>query len=135
VDRTTVARWESGEYTPQPWLCPKIAEALGLSLGEYHKLLDEAGEAGTTGHTAGVSTALVEAPELSEDALLAGHDEMPAAQQDHDRLSQEMELVRAYADALALRAASSLPQVQVPWKVGQGDRIAQSGQECRGLLT
>ncbi|MGH3818475.1 MAG: helix-turn-helix domain-containing protein [Pseudonocardiaceae bacterium] len=40
VDRTTVARWESGEYSPQPWLRPKIAQAFGLSLRELSELVD-----------------------------------------------------------------------------------------------
>ncbi|HKR50541.1 MAG TPA: helix-turn-helix domain-containing protein, partial [Pseudonocardiaceae bacterium] len=42
VDRTTVARWEAGEYEPQPWQRPRIAEAFGVSLCEVNQLLDEA---------------------------------------------------------------------------------------------
>lgn len=34
VARTTVARWESGEVIPLPWVRPRLAEALGLSLIE-----------------------------------------------------------------------------------------------------
>ncbi len=41
VDRTTVARWEAGEYEPQPWQRPRIAEAFGLSLCTCNELLDE----------------------------------------------------------------------------------------------
>jgi ribosome-binding protein aMBF1 (putative translation factor) len=41
VDRSTVARWEAGEYEPKPWQRPRIAEALGLSLCECNRLLDE----------------------------------------------------------------------------------------------
>jgi ribosome-binding protein aMBF1 (putative translation factor) len=41
VDRTTVARWEAGEYEPQPWQRPRIAEAFGISLCEVNQLLDE----------------------------------------------------------------------------------------------
>jgi DNA-binding XRE family transcriptional regulator len=32
VDRSTVVRWESGETLPQPWLRPKIARALQVSV-------------------------------------------------------------------------------------------------------
>jgi transcriptional regulator with XRE-family HTH domain len=39
VDRTTVARWEAGEYERQPWQRPWIAEAFGLSLGACNQLL------------------------------------------------------------------------------------------------
>jgi DNA-binding XRE family transcriptional regulator len=40
VDRTTVARWESGEYSPQPWLRPRMAEAFGVSLSALGELVD-----------------------------------------------------------------------------------------------
>lgn len=53
VDRTTVARWEAGEYSPQPWQRPRIAEAFGLSPGEFNGLLDE-------GETMGGVVGLVE---------------------------------------------------------------------------
>lgn len=43
VDRTTVARWECGENEPHPWQRPRIAEAFGVSLGEFSKLLDAVG--------------------------------------------------------------------------------------------
>jgi transcriptional regulator with XRE-family HTH domain len=117
VDRTTVARWESGEYSPQPWLRPKIAEALGVSLGALRELVDGAGAAGTMGCTAGVSTELVEAPDLSNGALLAEHDELTAAGCEHDQLSQAMELAGAYAETKAPRTTTGLPQV--PWSTDQ----------------
>jgi DNA-binding XRE family transcriptional regulator len=61
VDRTTVTRWEAGEYTPQPWLRPKIAQTLGLSLGGLSELVDGVE---TKGGTVEVSASLspVEAP-------------------------------------------------------------------------
>ncbi len=31
VERSTVVRWERGETTPQPWLRPRLARALGVS--------------------------------------------------------------------------------------------------------
>ncbi|MGH3710958.1 MAG: helix-turn-helix transcriptional regulator [Pseudonocardiaceae bacterium] len=93
VDRTTVARWESGEYSPQPWLRPRTAAAFGVSLGGLRELVDVAGEPGTTGHAAGVSTALIKV----DDVPPAGHTEMADAKQDHDQLSQALELAGAYA--------------------------------------
>jgi len=39
VDRSTVARWESGETEPQPWMRPRLARALQLSLGQLDHLL------------------------------------------------------------------------------------------------
>jgi len=41
VERSTVARWEAGETTPQPWLRPKLAEALSVSPAELHELLTD----------------------------------------------------------------------------------------------
>ncbi|WP_131738930.1 helix-turn-helix domain-containing protein [Actinomadura roseirufa] len=39
VERSTVARWESGETEPQPYIRPKLADALKLSLEELAVLL------------------------------------------------------------------------------------------------
>jgi DNA-binding XRE family transcriptional regulator/tetratricopeptide (TPR) repeat protein len=114
VDRTTVARWESGEYSPQPWLRPKIAEALGLSLGGLRELVDGTDEAGTTGHRAGTSTALIKA----DDVPLGGCDHVAAAHE-HAGLSQAMELAGAYAETKAPQTTTGLPQL--PWNT---DRLA-----------
>ena len=116
VDRTTVARWESGEYTPQPWLRPKIAEAFGLSLRELRELVDGVE---TAGRAVEVSAPVVEAGSVP--VPLAGSEPVPMAGQEHDRLSKEMELVRAYAEARALHVPAVSPQV--PWEM---DRLAVS---------
>jgi DNA-binding XRE family transcriptional regulator len=39
VERSTVARWETGESEPQPWLRPKIARTLQVSLEQLGELL------------------------------------------------------------------------------------------------
>lgn len=41
VEQTTVQRWKAGETTPQPWLRPKLAEVLGVSLEELDDMLAE----------------------------------------------------------------------------------------------
>lgn len=41
VERTTVARWESGETTPLPSQRPKLAEALDVSLALLAEILDD----------------------------------------------------------------------------------------------
>jgi transcriptional regulator with XRE-family HTH domain len=41
VERSTVARWESGETAPQPWFRPKLARVLQLSLEQLDELLAE----------------------------------------------------------------------------------------------
>lgn len=49
VERSTVIRWESSETQPQPWLRPKIAQALQVSIEQLDELLDESGPSGSDG--------------------------------------------------------------------------------------
>jgi len=42
VERSTVVRWESGDTGPQPWMRPRIAEALRISATQLDGLLAEA---------------------------------------------------------------------------------------------
>jgi transcriptional regulator with XRE-family HTH domain len=44
VDRSTVVRWEAGDTEPQPWLRPKLARILQVSLDQLDELLAEAGD-------------------------------------------------------------------------------------------
>jgi len=39
VDRTTIGRWESGRGTPQPWIRPKLARALRISIDTLEAFL------------------------------------------------------------------------------------------------
>jgi transcriptional regulator with XRE-family HTH domain len=41
VDSTTVRRWESGEASPQPWIRPKLARYLQVSVEQLEELLAE----------------------------------------------------------------------------------------------
>ena len=45
VDRSTVVRWEAGETVPQPWLRPKLARVLNISVEQLDDLIAEADEA------------------------------------------------------------------------------------------
>src|SRR5260370_10356493 len=45
IDRSTVGRWESGETEPQPWVRPKLAKVLQVSVDELNNLLTEPGAA------------------------------------------------------------------------------------------
>jgi transcriptional regulator with XRE-family HTH domain len=64
VDRTTVARWEAGEYEPQPLQRPRLAAAFGVSLCNFNQLLSDAG----TRPTVEESAAAAEASALPDDA-------------------------------------------------------------------
>lgn len=39
IDRSTIVRWESGQTEPQPYLRPKLARMLGVSLAKLEDLL------------------------------------------------------------------------------------------------
>jgi transcriptional regulator with XRE-family HTH domain len=39
IERSTVVRWESGETEPLPWIRPKLARALQLSVDQLAELL------------------------------------------------------------------------------------------------
>src|SRR5260370_33588867 len=45
VDRSTVVRWEAGETEPQPWVRPRLARVLAVSMGELASLLAAVGAA------------------------------------------------------------------------------------------
>jgi transcriptional regulator with XRE-family HTH domain/tetratricopeptide (TPR) repeat protein len=51
VDRSTVARWEAGEAEPQPWLRPRIARALQISVEQLDDLLAKADQVGAEAGT------------------------------------------------------------------------------------
>lgn len=41
VERSTVVRWETAESEPQPWVRPKLAAALDVTLDDLQSLLDD----------------------------------------------------------------------------------------------
>ena len=43
VQRSTVARWETGATEPMLWVRPRLAATLGLTLEELHGMLEEPG--------------------------------------------------------------------------------------------
>lgn len=43
IDRSTVARWESGETEPQPWIRPRLARILQVSVDQLDGLLADGG--------------------------------------------------------------------------------------------
>ncbi|MGH8603167.1 MAG: helix-turn-helix transcriptional regulator, partial [Gammaproteobacteria bacterium] len=59
VDSTTVRRWESGETEtgPQPWLRPKLARCLQVSVEQLEELLHETIADGLSGDLQGAGSA------------------------------------------------------------------------------
>lgn len=47
VERSTVLRWESGKSAPHPWVRPKIATALSITLDDLAAMLSSDGTGGT----------------------------------------------------------------------------------------
>ena len=43
IDRSTIARWESGDTEPQPWIRPRLARVLQVSIDQLDGLLAEGG--------------------------------------------------------------------------------------------
>ncbi|MGH3902541.1 MAG: helix-turn-helix transcriptional regulator [Pseudonocardiaceae bacterium] len=72
VDRSTVARWEAGDYEPQPWQRPRIAEAFGLSLRAFDQLLHDGK---TTDPAIGASAS----PAGASGAFSAGYEQVHVA--------------------------------------------------------
>jgi len=116
VDRSTVACWEAGEYEPQPWQRPRIAEAFGLSLGEVNRLLDEVD---TQGRTVEGSASLVGA----DGALLTEGDELVANRLSllDDRYTKGHKFIPVFVGA---EAASALAVS------GQWDHVDDQWMEC-----
>jgi DNA-binding XRE family transcriptional regulator len=65
VEPTTVGRWERGETSPQPWVRPKLADGLAVSLEDLDRLLAEEQPAKVTSTSAG-------ADEPVDDVVLTG---------------------------------------------------------------
>ncbi|MGH3888945.1 MAG: hypothetical protein ACRDSZ_20715 [Pseudonocardiaceae bacterium] len=97
-----------------------------MSLGALGELVDVAGEAGTTGHGAGVSTALVK----TDGVPLAGYEQAQAGTQDCAPRSPEAELAGAYAEGRELRAITS----PSPVPDAAGELVVPSGPEALACL-
>jgi transcriptional regulator with XRE-family HTH domain len=112
VDRTTVARWESGKNEPHPWQRPKIAEAFGLSLRECNQFFDDVG---MTGHTVEVSAALLKADGALPDGAYVGAQALRATavsqlpgEDDQPVVSTAQEILATLARAVDVKLAEGL---------------------------
>ncbi|CAM5550629.1 hypothetical protein SPURM210S_07911 [Streptomyces purpurascens] len=88
VDRSTVVRWEMGAASPQPWMRPRLADALQVSVAVLVDLLGDENEV-TSGRQRGrkvvpfdtVKADLTTAADLRHafDELAARYDQAPSA--------------------------------------------------------
>lgn len=85
VDRSTVVRWDAGTASPQPWMRPRLAAELDISVDELNELLSDVPDPlGTQGRESGherAVTTLTTAAKLRHefDGLAARYDHDPSA--------------------------------------------------------
>ncbi|MGH3713789.1 MAG: helix-turn-helix domain-containing protein [Micromonosporaceae bacterium] len=88
VERSTVARWESGVATPQPWVRPRLSQALGVSVQALGHLLASPDDVG------GLPTVSL----LSEGGTPAGSSPVGATRQS-DVIATQLPSLRLVLDA------------------------------------
>ncbi|MEU8095195.1 helix-turn-helix transcriptional regulator [Micromonospora chalcea] len=137
VDRTTVVRWERADSEPQPWVRPRLADALGVSPEELGDLLADIDSARTrrderlsavlkNPRTVDLST--VANLRLTLTQLIDSYDTSPsiAILPNASRLHSEVCLLREHAAGEAVRhalrsveAAASIFMGQLVWDASQ----------------
>ncbi|MFJ5542700.1 helix-turn-helix domain-containing protein [Micromonospora chalcea] len=137
VDRTTVVRWERAESEPQPWVRPRLADALGVSPDELSALLANVDAARTRRNDR--LSAVLKNPRIADLAAVAqlrqelaqlidSYDARPSITilPDAGRLHSEVGLLRSHAAGEAVRralrdveAAASIFMGQLVWDASQ----------------
>ncbi|MET9872025.1 transcriptional regulator, partial [Streptomyces sp. NPDC006386] len=88
VDRSTVVRWEAGTASPQPWMRPRLAQTLGISVTGLVELLEQETDSAqeppalqkpTPSGTAQVDLTTVAELRREYDELAASYDRAPSA--------------------------------------------------------
>lgn len=105
VERSTVARWETGISTPMPWVRPQLAEHLGVTLDDIEVLLGTASGTDTPSSSARPSAEGARHEDRSDgdpQELLAG---VPGVEPD---VSRRTLLGAAASSVLALSLSTSL---------------------------
>ena len=103
VDRSTVARWDAGETDPQPWIRPRLARALQVSVDELDVLLAEGGRAAADIDTERLDYALTHP---------AGVDLVTVAQLRQDIRRVDERYVSVASSSLLAAAGQALGQVR-----------------------
>ncbi|MDX2530389.1 helix-turn-helix domain-containing protein [Streptomyces europaeiscabiei] len=131
VERSTVARWESGNAAPQPWIRPRLAELLHVSiegLGELLALTSHGGQPDVAGHT-GYAMRYPSRVDLSVVAEL--RDRMDFLGGSYDRVPSATLLVRAaeHVSKVAFLAEEApAGRVQREMRILQADAATFMGQ-------
>ncbi|HTU76616.1 MAG TPA: helix-turn-helix domain-containing protein [Trebonia sp.] len=149
VDRSTVARWERGEVSPLPWIRPRLATALRVSVDVLEELLagDNAGSAAAGSGSASASasvSASAAAGEMRPGAAAAWSRQPP------DRTSRELAtaVARQWTAEAVMRSLGRPEPIRLSWSVtrrtvsppGPDPRLGQCdppalGRDLSGLIT
>ncbi len=145
VDSTTVRRWESGETEtgPQPWIRPKLARYLQVSLEQLEELLHESVTDGVSADTprvdsgrAGVDRAVDDPvdPQQVEQLRQERHDVFTAGATTSAQASnREAALAEAYAEARVRAQELRADTGSSPSQNGNG-LVLPTSQEVLGSL-
>ncbi|MER6156879.1 helix-turn-helix transcriptional regulator [Streptomyces sp. NPDC001868] len=131
VERSTVARWESGKVEPQPWVRPRMAELLQVSAEELSELLafSSHGEQFSTGGHAEYAMRYPSRVDLAATAEL--RDRMDVLRERYDRVPSASLLARAaeHASKVAFLAREApAGRIQREMRILQADAATFMGQ-------
>jgi transcriptional regulator with XRE-family HTH domain len=146
VDRSTVVRWESGETLPQPWLRPKIARALQVSvvhlgdlLDDEHALDEQATERfeRVTAHPASVDLVTVACLRRQIAQLDARYDQVPSASllPEAGQCLGQVSFLAGHARGGQVRQALHLAEAEAATLMGQLVWDASQRRDCATAIT
>jgi transcriptional regulator with XRE-family HTH domain len=111
IDRSTVVRWEAGQTEPQPWLRPKIALVLQISIDQLDELLISAGSPDMSSDDLLCDAATVAGSQL-EPAHVGGGELRTAVPAIRSALLHDDRIACGVADRDGLRGLGSLTQLR-----------------------
>jgi transcriptional regulator with XRE-family HTH domain len=146
VDRSTVVRWERGETLPQPWLRPKIARALQVSVAHLGDLLDDEhalDEQATerfervTAHPASVDLVTVACLRRQIAQLDARYDQVPSASllPEAGQCLGQVSFLAGHARGGQVRRALHLAEAEAATLMGQLVWDASQRRDCATAIT
>jgi transcriptional regulator with XRE-family HTH domain len=146
VDRSTVVHWESGETLPQPWLRPKIARALQVSVAHLGDLLDDEhvlDEQATeqfervTAHPASVDLVTVACLRRQIAQLDARYDQVPSASllPEAGQCLGQVSFIAGHARGGQVRQALHLTEAEAATLMGQLVWDASQRRDCATAIT
>lgn len=113
VETSTVARWERGETTPQPWHRPRLADALKVSVEEVAEMLAEADDPAADSPAPAATLQVQGYGPVSGYERLEGRNIAPAYEELDTNRRDALKLATALV-APSQIAGTGLPDVELP---------------------